>query len=234
VSQDSHRVRIASMARVSPKTTQLPKDHCRFYIVRHGQTEWNVAHRIQGHADSPLTQKGINQAKARAKTLGDVKFGAVYSSDLLRTQRTADILTKEHKLEVKTHKAIREKSYGIYEGRVVEEIKDELAEIYNKRSSLKREDRLNFKVHESTESDEEMNSRFITFLKEVAVAHAGQNVLIVAHNGIMKALLIKLGHFEYEEADKYFIENLGYYILDGDGVEFWVRETPGIKRIGNE
>jgi len=222
------------MARPSAKTKQPPEGLCRFYIVRHGQTEWNLLRRVQGQVDSPLTREGIQQAKDRAEDLADINFEAVYASDLLRTRRTAKILAKQHQLVIKTSRAIRERSYGIYEGRVLAEIQHELADIYAQRSQLPTQERLNFKVHKSVESDEDMASRFIGFLRQAAIAHTNGNVLVVSHNGVMRALLIKLGFFDYEQADQIYIENLGYLVIDSDGIDFFIRETPGIKKIGAE
>ncbi|MBU0978820.1 MAG: histidine phosphatase family protein [Patescibacteria group bacterium] len=219
------------MARSSPKTSSPPPHFCRFYIVRHGQTEMNVLRQVQGQIDSPLTQKGIQQAKKLAKELADIKFAAVYASDLLRTRRTAKILAKEHQLIIKTSRAIRERSYGIFEGRVVNEIQQELADVYEQRRRLSTQARLVFKVHESIESDEDLVGRCLMFLRQAAVAHANSNVLVVSHHGVIRALLIKLGHFDYERADQIYIENLGYIVIDCDGVDFFVRETPGVKEV---
>ena len=219
------------MSRPLPKTHQPQKNYCRFYIVRHGQTEWNLLRKVQGQVDSPLTRKGVQQAKDRAKELAKIKFEAVYASDLLRTKRTARILAKEHQLVIKTTKAIRERSYGIYEGRLVTEIQEELADIYQQRNQLSTQNRLQFKMHESVESDEDLASRFIRFLRQAAIAHINGNVLVVSHNGVMRALLIKLGYLNYEQADKIYIENLGYIIIESDGIDFFVKEAPGIKQI---
>ena len=78
-----------------------------FYIVRHGQTEWNVLHRIQGQLDSSLTEQGKQEAKETAKKLKDVHFDVIYSSDLLRSKHTAEIIALEKKLEIMTTKALR-------------------------------------------------------------------------------------------------------------------------------
>ena len=76
-------------------------------------TEWNEIGLIQGHSDSPLTAQGITQAKELAKKLKNVKFDLIFSSDLLRAKRTAEIIALEHKLFVQTSKLLRERDFGI-------------------------------------------------------------------------------------------------------------------------
>jgi len=91
----------------------MPTNHrklCHFYITRHGETVWNTKKIMQGHSDSPLTENGINQAKATAKKLQDVPFAQVFSSDLLRTKRTAEIISADYDVVVKTNKLLREYS----------------------------------------------------------------------------------------------------------------------------
>ena len=61
----------------------------RFCFVRHGETDWNVQRRLQGHIDTPLNQTGLAQAEATAKGLQGHAFDALYSSDLIRTLQTA-------------------------------------------------------------------------------------------------------------------------------------------------
>ena len=97
----------------------LKKNLCTIYIIRHGETEWNVKKIMQGQKNSLLTTKGIQQAKQAAKQLKQIKFAAIFSSDLLRAKRTAQIIALEHKLIVKTRKILRERYYGKFEGKKI-------------------------------------------------------------------------------------------------------------------
>ncbi len=89
------------------------------YIVRHGQTYFNIYNKLQGWANSPLTQKGIDGAKVTAKKLANVKFAAAYCSDTTRAELTLKIILAANRVSnVKpvSSKLFREEFYGYYEG----------------------------------------------------------------------------------------------------------------------
>ena len=71
----------------------------KLYIVRHGQTEWNVLEKFQGQLNSPLTLEGIKKIKETSAELEDIKFEAVYTSELGRTISTADIILQHNNFE---------------------------------------------------------------------------------------------------------------------------------------
>lgn len=208
---------------------QFPRDtssYCRFYIVRHGQTEWNVQRRVQGHLDSPLTLKGQEQAKIVAQELKSIPFDAIYSSDLLRAKHTAETISLEHKLAVQTHKLLRERNFGKLEGVPIQELR-QFDAIYEQLDDLGKQ---KYKIADDVESDEEIATRFITFLREVAVLYPGKTVLVITHSGIMKAFLIKIGFGTYQTLPHGSIANAAYIQLLSDGIDFFVEETKGITK----
>lgn len=89
-----------------------------FYLVRHGQTKLNKKRRLQGVTNSPLTKKGIRMAKRLGKELKQIKFEAVYTSDLKRTQKTAQYIIDENEAyypPVYQDPNLREISFGKFE-----------------------------------------------------------------------------------------------------------------------
>lgn len=81
----------------------------KVYLLRHGETEWNVQHRVQGALDSPLTENGIQQAKNAAKRLAKVEFDAAFTSPSPRAYRTAQIIAGPHKgLVIQKENSLRE------------------------------------------------------------------------------------------------------------------------------
>ena len=86
------------------------------YIVRHGQTDWNLKNVLQGSMDIQLNNKGINEAQIAAEHLKNISFSAIYSSPLKRAFDTASYINKYHNLEIITDSRLTERNYGIYEG----------------------------------------------------------------------------------------------------------------------
>ena len=194
-----------------------------FYIVRHGQTEWNVDRIVQGHKDSELTASGRAQAKDVAEKFKEIQIDHVFSSDLLRARQTAEILTLEKKMAIKTTKLLREQTYGEYEGKDL----DELLALFKHWDTLSEKERFTYRAHHSFETDEESTARFITFLRETAVAYANQTILVVTHGIMMRNLMIHLGSMSYK--DNKFFQNSGHIILESDGVDFFVKEMNGFE-----
>lgn len=200
------------------------KNFATVYIVRHGQTEWNLKKIIQGQSDSPLTDEGVKQARNLSKKLKKIKFDLVFSSDLMRAKKTAEIITAEQKLEIATSKLLRERHFGRLEGKPVQTLRA-FDELFTK---LKHEEIYSYKSLPDVESDEEIVTRLITFLREAAISHPGKKILVVSHGGIMRAFLIKLGVSDYK--NPIFVGNAGYIRLETDGVDFYVKEVEGIER----
>lgn len=204
------------------KAKKIMKNFCTLYIVRHGETEWNVKKIIQGHEDIPLNKKGEAQAKELAKKLRNVKFDAVFSSDLIRARRTAEIITLEKNLAIQTTKALKERYFGKYQGRSFA-VSNEMTKLIN---NLKM---VTGSGAKEVESDENIILRLTTFLREIAVAYPKKTILVVSHGGPMRTLLIHLGFATYDNFTEGQIDNLAYVKLKSNGVEFFVEETKGVK-----
>ena len=202
------------------------------YIVRHGETEFNVKKIMQGHCDSPLTLKGNEQIASLAKKLQDIKFDAIFASDLPRAQKTAQIVALDKKLVVTTTKVLREKYYGKYEGKPSSHFFKDLQRLLQQRGKLKTEERFKFKLKSDVESDLEAVSRLITFLRELAIGYPGKTILVVTHGGIMRCFLIKLGYTTYEELPTTggLILNTAYIKIESDGVDFFIKDVVGVTK----
>lgn len=88
----------------------------RICFVRHGETDWNLEKRIQGHIDIPLNKKGRAQALAMGYNAVHHRFSALYSSDLTRAMETARAIAELEGLEVRPLPQLRERNYGIFQG----------------------------------------------------------------------------------------------------------------------
>ncbi len=196
----------------------MRNNFCTIYLARHGETEWNKKNKVQGHSDISLNKTGEIQAKKLGEKLKDVNFEAVFSSDLIRAKRTAEIIILEKKLAVITTKALRERMFGRFEGKQVEELKNELGKLTIISKEKQKELALN-----DVENDEILMGRFIPFIKEVSLAYQGKNVLIVSHGGLIRAFLNRAG-FDMLKYSERPIKNAEYLIVKSDGVEFFFED----------
>lgn len=88
-----------------------------FFLVRHGETSWNLEGRLQGQVhEIQLTEKGMNQAEEISKKLQHVNFDAIFSSPSVRTIQTAEVINKSKKKQIILCNEIKERSYGELEG----------------------------------------------------------------------------------------------------------------------
>ncbi len=155
------------------------------YIVRHGQTVDNLENRIQGHTDSPLTDLGVRQAEAVAERLSDESFTAIYSSDLGRAVRTAEIIASRHKLLVKTIPLVREIYLGIAQGLTASEFAAQYPEEYRLWSTRSVANR-----PPGAESIEDLTARCAEFIEFVLREHpGGGKIAVIGHSGSQRGLI---------------------------------------------
>src|SRR5258706_9533312 len=97
----------------------------RLIVVRHGETEWNAEGREIGQLDSALTPRGMEQARRLAQRLAPAKIAAVYSSDLGRAVKTAEIVAAACHTEIRLSPDLRERHMGIFQGVTIQEIRQQ-------------------------------------------------------------------------------------------------------------
>jgi broad specificity phosphatase PhoE len=93
------------------------------YLIRHGETPWNVEGRYQGQLDPPLSERGRQQAQATAARLAPLDFEAIYSSDLARAHQTAKALAKKIGLSIQLDPRLREINQGLWQGVLIDDIR---------------------------------------------------------------------------------------------------------------
>lgn len=157
----------------------------RLYLVRHGQTEWNVQKRMQGWEDSALTEKGVNNAIALRKKLDNVEFAAAYTSTSERTIETARLIIDKRNLSINTNEDLREINLGKWEGKTLDEIKD----FYPAQYKYFWE---NPELYEPVggETFEQLINRAIKVLNYIISKHTDGNILVITHSVILKSLLM--------------------------------------------
>ncbi|KAB2923781.1 MAG: histidine phosphatase family protein [Dechloromonas sp.] len=152
----------------------------RLCLVRHGETEWNAARRIQGQIDIALNATGHRQAEAAGRWLMGAGIDAIYSSDLQRAWLTAQAIGRALGLVPSANPALRERRYGVFEGLTYDEAKRDHPDGY-----AAFEGRNADYDFENGESLNAMFSRVTNALQEIAGRHAGGNVVAVVHGGVL-------------------------------------------------
>ena len=206
------------------------KNYCTFYLVRHGETEWNVQHITQGQSDSPLTAEGLPGIEATAQELKDIKFDAIFSSDLGRAKTTAEIIKLDRDLAIQTSELLRERSFGKFEGMAVDDYRNITKDIRDTFKQLPAEEKWNYRLGEGVESDQELVDRFLVKIREIAVAMPGQNVLVVTHGGCLRLFLVRIGYATREELYPGAFKNAGYIKILSDGIDFFIEEVKGFEK----
>ena len=103
----------------------------RIVLWRHGQTDWNVENRFQGHSDIPLNKVGEYQVVEAAKILASLKPDRIVSSDLIRAQKTAAALSAITNIKVEINPGIRETNGGLWEGKTATENRSTHSELFS-------------------------------------------------------------------------------------------------------
>lgn len=160
----------------------------QIYLVRHGETEWNAVRRVQGHSDSALSARGRQQADALAARLRGLPIRAIYSSDLTRALDTAAPIAAALGLSVVPTAALREKSYGGWEGLTEDEIQAADPEGW-RRYHVERQ--LDYPIP-GGETWEQVQTRIVGVLHQVLADHGGpeEAALLVGHGGSLRAAIL--------------------------------------------
>ena len=184
----------------------------RLYLVRHGETDWNLVRRLQGSEDIPLNAYGRELAAATAEALKDISFDAVFCSPLSRAKETAEIITGERKVQIQTDDRLKEIGFGIGEGRNIPEIRntpgDPLHDFFYAPER--------FIPMEGGETFEEVYARTADVVREKILpleATCG-NVLVVAHGVANRSILNPAAGIPMEEFWKIPLLNCTVSVLE--------------------
>ena len=159
----------------------------RIIAIRHGETDWNVGMRLQGHTDIGLNARGEWQAQRVAQALAEENIDAIYSSDLSRAHATAQAIAQHntsltHKTVAK-HQGLRERGFGTFEGQTYAQI----AEDWPEESERWRSRDPHF-APPGGESLVQLRERIQSTVDALASQHVGEHIVLVAHGGVMDAL----------------------------------------------
>ncbi|MFH0701339.1 MAG: histidine phosphatase family protein [Candidatus Woesearchaeota archaeon] len=193
----------------------------RIYLVRHGETDWNLEMRIQGKTDVPLNTLGITQAEECAMFFRENRFDYVYSSGLKRAITTAQIISNG-KMPIRTYAELNERNFGEWETRLWSEVR-------RNNPCLKEEWKIMGNKYQPPEGESilDMTNRVIIKFKEIIGSHCDHDsILIVSHGGPIKVMV---GHAsgldEYVSYNTLKMDNCSINIIDYHDNLFNVERT---------
>jgi probable phosphoglycerate mutase len=179
-------------------------DVTRILAIRHGETAWNVETRLQGHLDIPLNDTGLLQADRLARALtGRETVNAIYASDLSRAHTTAQALANAMGHTVRTHEGLRERHFGVFQGRTFAEVQAEWPEHavqWRKRVP-------DWAPPGGGESLLLLNERIVDTVNQLAAQHTGQQMVLVAHGGVLDILYRAATHLDLQAPRTWSLTN---------------------------
>lgn len=159
------------------------------YIMRHGKTDWNVKHKLQGRTDIPLNNDGRLMAENARKEYSGVHFDVCYCSPLSRARETAEIFLKDRNIPIITDERLLEMCFGIYEG-----IENSFQIPDCPINVLFKEPEKYITPVQNAESFEELFARTGDFIREVVEPQLeqGRDILIVGHGAMNSSIVCQI------------------------------------------
>lgn len=194
----------------------------RICFVRHGETDWNIEQRMQGHRDLALNARGEAQAVAAGRYFIGRQVDALYSSDLLRARQTAQPIASVLGLALNLDPALRERHFGRCEGLTYEEVAARYAD--DARAILRRDP--DYCSPQGGESRRQHEVRVLGCVARLLGDRRGQTLVVVTHGGVLDVIYRRALGLPSDAPRDYAIPNAGINWLAIDG-EHWQIERWG-------
>ena len=191
----------------------------RIIAIRHGQTDWNAAGRLQGQLDIPLNALGRRQAGALADALRHEGLAAVISSDLGRAWHTAQALAAPLGLPLRADPGLRERCFGGLQGHTRAQIDQQwpaLAQRWHNREP-------DF-APQGAESLRDFSARTLACVEQLAAAHAGATIALVSHGGVLDCL--------YRAATRLALDAPRTWVLPNAAINRLLHTPQGLSLVG--
>ena len=196
----------------------------KFFLVRHGETEWNKLGRFQGHTDISLNERGLSQAKETAKAAAEWGLCAIYSSPLIRTAQVAEEIAKVTAMSVSKQPGLKELSLGDLEGVTGEEMRNNFPEVFSVwRSNPEKVSMPN------GESLFQLRERCWQAILDIEQNHsADDSVVVISHNFAIRCVISKLLGIPWSHFHGTYLDLGSVCTIETTGETS--RETTGFRR----
>ena len=173
------------------------------YVVRHGETQFNVEKRYAGSTDVPLNERGIEQAKELAKKLEGEPFDVIVTSSLLRAKMTAEQIAEYHReIPFVVMEEFKEVCVGVYEGLTREEVQERYPELWARNCTRQLDD-----APTGGETTRQVDSRVAKGLEILKEKYPEKKVLLVCHGFVSRAINRQMRGLSFEEMHGFSLGN---------------------------
>jgi len=195
-------------------------------LVRHGETVWNADGRIQGQLDTELSDNGRAQALAVADVLGDLRFDAVYASDLVRVRDTAAPTCARLNVQPVLDSSLRERHYGIFQTSTYPEAKVRWPEEYARFAA--RDPEFGFVTGEKLI---DFYRRAVDCVAGIARRHVGRNILVFTHGGVLEMVYRRAHDLPLTSPRDFQLPNASLNWLETQGDRWAVRAWADVSHL---
>ncbi|MFH1667464.1 MAG: class I tRNA ligase family protein [Candidatus Komeilibacteria bacterium] len=202
----------------------VPKEYTELVLTRHALTDWNQDEIIQGKTEMPLDESSIDNLKTKLTIFRDQGFDLIICSPMMRARQTAEIINEELNIPIVIEESLRERDYGVFEGKKVSEIKKDYPEYYK--------DKINYKIGQA-ETYNDLSIRAKEFLGKVIKEYPNKKILVISHNAMVRTFnMVMGGEKDIKKLSDYklpFGEVANYHILDGKyELADWKQDTDSL------
>lgn len=201
-------------------------------LIRHGETEWNVGKRLQGHTDVALNDEGRRQAAALGRFLLDEPLDAIYSSDLLRAYDTAQAVAIPRGMQVQSEQGLRERCFGAFEGLNHPEIKEKFPEDY---AAWQRRD-IDARYPDGerrAETLREFAARAVDCISRLASMPGNRKIAVFTHGGVLDSVYRRVKSMGYEHPRDFDVLNASINRVSFDGQRFDILKWADVSHLAH-
>lgn len=167
----------------------------KIYLIRHGQTQWNIERRLQGTCDSPLTKKGIKDAKLLGDRLREIDIDIIYSSLSPRAMNTSKIIKGKRNIEIVAEQALKEMNVGSWQGRTWDDIKRSSPQEYHNYWNAPHL----YAGINGGENFYQTQNRAVALIDNIIHERKYKNILLVSHGVTVQSII---AHYQNKAIDK--------------------------------
>ena len=202
----------------------------KVYVVRHGQTAWNLEEVFRGRMDIPLDETGKKEVHLAGEALKDETLHAIYSSPLSRSMETAENIAKFQNINVEPLEAIVDISYGEWEGVRLEEVQKKYPDLYA--LWLNEPHKVTFPNGESLEA---VRVRVMDAINHLIEKHENENIALVAHrvpNKVICCSLLGIDPSNFWRIQQDTASTNLFTYKDGQWIISYLNDTSYLKVLG--